>query len=196
LNPPADSQALLEIDKGRCSSWRKHIFNLTASIETPQFTSTAARMFGSGWRVSGVFRAQSGEPLTITTGIDRALSGIQTGTQRAQTVAGVDPYGDGTLRSWLNPAAFVQPALGTYGDSVRNAYDGPGFRVIDISLVRQFSLPRDHRIEARLEAFNALNWFLLGNPVTNLSAANFGQITTFSGGTNPRILQFAVKYQF
>jgi hypothetical protein len=144
--------------------------------------------------VSGVFRAQSGQPLTVTTGTDRALSGMQASNQRASQVSD-DVYAkDGLV--WLNAAAFAQPALGTYGNSVRNAYDGPGFRVIDISLVRQFSFANTQRVEARIEAFNALNWFIPGNPNTTLSAATFGRITSFSGLADPRVMQFALKYSF
>ena len=47
-------------------------------------------------------------------------------------------YGDKTLNNWLNPAAFAQPDLGTHGNVKRNAYEGPGSRVIDLSLVRGF----------------------------------------------------------
>jgi hypothetical protein len=54
-------------------------------------------------------------PLTVTTGTDRALSGIQATTQRATQVLD-NPYGDKTINNWLNPAAFAQPALGTYGN--------------------------------------------------------------------------------
>ena len=101
-----------------------------------------------------------------------------------------DPYGDKTINNWLNPSAFAQPALGTYGNSIRNAYDGPGRHVVDLSLVRSFRFGNSHRLEARVEAFNAFNWFLLENPNTTLSAATFGRITA-SG--DPRIMQFAVK---
>ena len=194
LNPPSEDEAqkIYDIDKGRCDSWREHIFNLTASIRTPEFSNTTARILASGWSLAGVFRAQSGQPLTITTGTDRALSGMQASIQRA-TQVGDDPYGDGSITNWFNPSAFVQPALGTYGTSKRNAYDGPGFRTLDLSLVRQFTMPRSHRLEARIEAFNALNWFRWGNPTTNLSNANFGRILTAG---DPRIMQFALKYQF
>jgi hypothetical protein len=197
VNPPsaADAKKIYEADKGPCDAWRKHIVNLTASVETPQFTTAAARMLASGWRLSGVFRAQSGQKLSIQAGVDRALSGIQATTQRANQV-GDKPYGDKSASSWFNPAAFAQPALGTYGTSVRNGYDGPGFKTVDLSLVRQFSLPANRRIEARVEAFNALNWLNLGNPSQNLSAATFGRITQYSNSVDPRVMQFALKYQF
>ena len=51
--------------------------------------------------------------------------------------------------------------------SKRNAYDGPGKRVVDLSLVRGFEFASTHRIEARIEAFNAFNWFRWGNPKDN-----------------------------
>jgi hypothetical protein len=47
-----------------------------------------------------------------------------------------------------------------------------------------------------VEAFNAFNWVLLGNPVVNLSAANFGRITSYSAAASPRVMQFALKYTF
>ena len=105
-----------------------------------------------------------------------------------------DPYGDKTLNNWLNPAAFAQPALGTYGNSGRNAYDGPGSRTSSISRsCGRSGSPNTHRIEARVEAFNAFNWFRWGNPITTFSNATFGRILTAG---DPRIMQFAVKYQF
>ena len=191
VNPPANAEALLDVDYGPCDSDRRHIFNLTMSAETPQFDSTAMRLALSGWRLSGIFRAASGERLNITTGVDRALTG-NAGRQRPNQVLD-DPYGARTLANWFNPAAFAQPALGTYGTAGRNAYEGPGARVVDLSLVRAFRFLDTHRIEARVEAFNAFNWFRWNNPVTNLNNANFGRI--LSAG-DPRIMQFALKYQF
>jgi hypothetical protein len=139
----------------------------------------------------------------VTTGLDRALTGAPN-VQRANQVLD-DPYGAKTWDSWLNPAAFAQPALGTFGTSGRNAYVGKGSRVVDLSLVRSFRFS-GHRIEARLEAFNAFNWFRPApagvaattganptSPVTNLSNANFGR---YLAADEPRIMQFALKYQF
>jgi len=189
INPPANPDELFDADEGPCANSPRHIFNVNASVETPQFANTAARMLASGWRLSGIFRAQSGDQLTINTGADRALTGMQ--NQRVSQVLD-DPYGDRSLNNWFNPAAFAQPAVGTHGNSGRNAYEGPGKRVVDLSLVRAFQISA-HRLEARVEAFNAFNWFRWGNPVNNFSSATFGRILT---ADDPRIMQFAVKYSF
>jgi hypothetical protein len=198
INPPseAEAQKVYDADKGRCDAWRKHIFNITASMESPQFTNTTARRLASGWRVSGVFRGSSGTPLTIQAGADRALSGMQATNQRANQVAD-NVYGDGSINNWFNASAFALAPLGTYGTSVRNGYDGPGFRTVDLSLVRQFAVSSSNKIEARVEAFNAFNWFIPGNPGINLSSATtFGRITSFSTAASPRVMQFALRYLF
>jgi hypothetical protein len=191
INPPADADERFESDKGNCGDWRRHILNLTASVETPQFANTAARLIASGWRLSGIFRVQSGSTMTISTG-RTSFNGVQGGTARVNQVLD-DPYGDKSLNNWFNPAAFAQPTAGTYGDSGRNAYFGPSRKVVDLSLVRAFTFRGTQRIEARVEAFNAFNWFLWNNPQANFSNANFGRI--LSAG-DPRIMQFALKYQF
>src|SRR4029078_2365542 len=110
-NPPQDADARLDRDFRPCDTHHRHIFNLSVTAAMPQFSSTAARIALSDWRLAGVFRASSGDSLNITSGLDRALTG-NTGVQRPSVVPGVDPYvQQGT--TWLNPAAFAQPALGT-----------------------------------------------------------------------------------
>jgi hypothetical protein len=204
INPPADAEARLDADYGPCDTDRRHIFNATASVETPQFDNPAARMLGSGWRLSGIFRAASGMTLTLATGLDRALAGNPNQQRPNQVLA--DPYGAKTINNWLNPAAFAQPELGTFGNSGRNAYVGMGTRVVDLSLVRSFRFATTHRLEARIEAFNAFNWFRPAPPgvpattgvnatapVINLNNPNFGR---YLAADDPRIMQFAIKYQF
>jgi len=178
-----------ERDRGPCDSDRRHNFNLTASAQTPQFDGKAMRWFLSDWRLSGIFRAYSGAPFSVTTATDPARTGIN--NQRVNVTG--DPYGDGSINNYLTPGAFAVPAVGTLGSSGRNAFNGPGQRFFDLSLVRSFRFANTHRIEARLESFNALNWFQLNNPQNNRDNVQFGRIT--SAG-DPRIMQFAVKYQF
>ena len=82
-----------------------------------------------------------------------------------------------------------------------------GTRVVDLSLVRSFRFAATHRLEARVEAFNAFNWFRPAppgipnittgvnatSPVINLNSPNFGR---YLAADEPRIMQFAIKYQF
>jgi hypothetical protein len=182
---PADP----EFDRGPCDSDRRHNFNFTASAQTPQFDGRALRWFLSDWRLSGILRAYSGQPFSVTVTTDPARTGI--GGQRA-SVSG-EAYGDGSIANFMNRAAFADPAVGAYGNSGRNAFNGPAQRFLDMSLVRSFRFANTHRIEARLESFNAFNWFTKNNPINVRNNPLFGSITT---AQDPRIMQFAVKYQF
>jgi len=175
--------------------------NMTAAIESPRFDGQTMRAIASGWRLAGSFRALTGPWLTISTGADIALNG-QAGTQRADVVAGADPYADQSINPanggirFLNPAAFAQPAAGTLGNSVRNSIRGPGTKVVDMALSRNFHVTGSQSLELRAEAFNAFNWFQWGQPSVARNSATFGQITSSSNVIFPRIIQLAVKYAF
>jgi len=107
-------------------------------------------------------------------------------------------------KGWLNPAAFAQPALGTYGTVGRNNVAGPGSVRIDMGLVRIFRVREKQSVEFRTEAFNVANHVNAcssisgqqGSPVcmnTNLSDATFGKILAAG---DPRIMQMALKFVF
>ena len=146
--------------------------------------------------------------MNVLAGGDPALNGFTDNapTQRPNVVPGVNPYGDrSSTIGYFNPAAFSQPAPGTYGDAPFNMLRGPGFWQWDQSFVRGFALPSGTRIELRAEAINLTNHSNWGNPAATLNnLLTFGRITSLAGiGTGatgpiatPRIWQFAVKYVF
>lgn len=180
-----------DFDRGICSQDRTHIASLAAGFQTPSLSSRALALLASNWRLSGLLSARSGEPLNITTGRDNALTGLQ--QQRVNQVLD-DPYGDGSLNQYLNPAAFAQPASGTLGDFERNSVRGPSYWTIDLALSRLVAFGGHHSVEFRVEAFNLLNNFNFGNPVTNFNSGTFGRILTMAGA--PRVMQFGLKYGF
>ena len=178
-------------DRGHCDQDRTHIGSLTVGVQTPRFDSTALRVFASDWRISGILAAQSGSWLNIITGQDTAFSGIA--QQRVDQISD-DVYGDKTLARYLNPAAFARPAAGTLGNYVRNSIKGPAYWTVDMALSRLVAVGGTRALEFRLEAFNVLNTFNWGNPVTNFNSGTFGRILTQEG--LPRIMQFGIKYGF
>jgi hypothetical protein len=105
-----------------------------------------------------------------------------------------NPYGDKTVRNYLNAAAFAQPTAGTLGNHGRNSIAGPGFWAIDMALTRLVSFGGAKNLELRTEVFNLTNNFNWGVPTTNFTSGNFGRILAMAG--TPRILQFGVKFGF
>jgi hypothetical protein len=134
---------------------------------------------------------RSGSGLNVTAGRDAAFNGQA--NQRVNQVSD-DVYGAKTLESYLNRAAFAQPANGTFGDYERNSITGPGFWKVDLAVSKLLPLPSAQELELRVEVFNLFNTFNWGNPNLNFSAGTFGRITTLGG--DPRIMQFGVKYSF
>jgi hypothetical protein len=63
-----------------------------------------------------------------------------------------------------------------------------------MALSRLFPFGTAQSVEVRVEAFNLLNNFNWGNPITNFSSGNFGRIQTAAG--DQRIMQFGIKYGF
>jgi hypothetical protein len=157
-----------------------------------------------GWKMAISAIVQSGQPLNVTTVTDQALNG-NGAIQRVNQVL-PDVYlpnkGPG---GWLNPKAFAQPALGTYGNMGSGAIRGPGSFVFNTSLSRAFKIRERQSIEVRGEAFNLANRVNVYNPVTTFTSTNFGQIVPVNAGgfgavtqsvNDPRIMQFALKYIF
>ena len=178
-------------DHGNCGADRRHILNVSAVTETPQFAQPALRAVASGWKVSGIFRKSTGSYLTITSGRDQAFTGIN--NQRPDQVLG-NPYGDrSSLTNYLNAAAFAVPVAGKNGFIGRANIQGPGTFQFDTALSRTFQIREAQRVEVRAEAFNVTNSLRRDSPATNLIQSTFGQTTT---AADPRILQFALKYVF
>ena len=144
--------------------------------------------------MSAILSARSGSYFTVITGVDNALSGQP--NQRANQVLD-DPFmPDRTFSQWLNAAAFQAPAAGTYGTMPIDAIKGPGRWNIDMGLSRSIRAGGDRQVQLRWEVFNVLNTVNPDNPVATLSSPDFGRIIALAGGTAPRIMQLAVKYQF
>jgi hypothetical protein len=184
-------------DRGLCDQDRTHIGVFTAGVQTPRLGRRVTGAVLSDWRVSGILTARSGSPLNIIAGQDRSLSGVQ--RQRVNQVLD-NPHGDKTVNNWLNPRAFAQPALGTLGNFRRNSVRAPAFWSVDLALSRQVSFAGTRSLELRVEAFNLLNTFNWGAPIsggrtdTNFNSGAFGRITSMAG--TPRIMQFGVKFGF
>jgi hypothetical protein len=177
-------------DRGSCGPTdRRHVGNLSAVYQLPQFSQGAIGRLTNDWQISTIFRAQSGNFFEVTTGIDNALNG--NGSQRASQVLS-DPYLKQGYQ-WLNPAAFAAPAAGAFSDVPIHAYEGPGRFNVDMGVTRSFRARGEHEIQLRAEVFNLLNNVQLTNPVSSLNSSNFGIITS---GNDPRIVQLAVKYAF
>ena len=202
-------------DRGNCEADQRHALNLTAVAETPQFANRTLHILGSGWRLSGIYRASSAGNIvaanasagvrTVTLGAASAANNSASGVDRClcdissqrPDLAMTNLYLNTTgrpLTQYLNPAAFAPPAPGTLGNMGRATLRLPSTWQFDLALARVFRVRENRTLEFRAEAYNVTNSFRPQNPVTALNqVSTFGQIRL---SKDPRIMQFALKYVF
>ena len=134
-------------------------------------------------------RYQSGNWTSVTTGVDNALTGL--GGQRAVQILD-DPYAARMPENYLNRNAFTSPDAGTYSTLRPNTIKNPSQWVNDLAVTRTFRIA-DNSLQFRWEVFNVANHASFNAPVAALNSSNFGRILTAAA---PRIMQFALKYDF
>ena len=190
-------------DWGRSDFDRRHVFNASVVYAIPFFheAPTVARYVFGHWQASTIVGASSGLPFSATTGSDASLTGV--GYDRPNVV-GI-PFRNGyssrtdELSNYFNTAAFVKNNPGQYGNAGRNILTGPGLTNASLTLVRDFPISdKLGKLQFRSEVFNIFNHPNFGQPDGVLADKTFGQILT-TGTANiadPRIVQFAIKYQF
>jgi hypothetical protein len=160
-----------------------------------QNRAVAAAILG-GWQLSAIHQYSSGKPVVFT-----ANNGLPlfNGTLRPDVISGVpmtvdhpNPLAD----VWLNKAAFVAPAPFRFGSAARSydAVRAPNSYNESFGLMRQIKVGERVTVMVRGEFFNALNRVVFGMPVSNVSAANFGRVT--SQANTPRQGQLALRVDF
>jgi len=168
-------------------------------------TGGATQFLLGGWTLNTITSLRTGTPINVVLPTP-ANSGV---TPRPELVMGKGNPNSGpkTTKEWFNTAAFakppapttctggaVPPACGlTIGNAGRNIVYGPGYTNSDLSLLKNFALPREAVFQLRIEAFNALNIAHYSQPGGTFGTGTFGEITS---GYYPRVMQFAGKITF
>jgi Carboxypeptidase regulatory-like domain len=190
-----------------------HQFNLNWVAELPfgrgrllgHNSHGAVEALIGGWQLSGLARWTSGFPVSISNGAiwptNWQLGGEAIQTRPVQT--GVFRNPDGTVNIFKDSQgptgieAFRHDIPGESG--MRNTLRGPGYAGLDAGLSKRWIMPyaESHSLEFRWEVFNVLNLtrFDVQTLVTGIDAGpSFGNFQGLL--TNPRVMQFALRYEF
>jgi hypothetical protein len=97
----------------------------------------------------------------------------------------------------------MAPADFTFGNAPRvdPTLRSDGVNNVDVAAFKNLLLDREGRasLEFRVEVFNLFNRTQFAPPSTKCCSsnnANFGVVTSTAPGTNPRLVQFALKFLF
>jgi Carboxypeptidase regulatory-like domain/TonB dependent receptor len=159
-----------------------------------------------GWGVDGVTIFQRGFPLVFTNGQPNGTT-LFGGGSRPNVVLGCDTLASGSATSrlgdWFNPACFSAPADFTFGNEPRvdPGLRSQGINNFDFAIFKKTRFSTNERLglEFRTEFFNLFNRTQFAPPNTICCTANnldFGVVTSTAPGTNPRLIQFGVKFLF
>jgi hypothetical protein len=197
------------------------VLNYVWDVPQPAFAhgSAATRLLLSNWQLSGIITAMSGLPADIFDPTGGFLYGLFLGARpnwapgaNHKTAMNNVPAG-----YYFNPAAFaqavVQPgqpipsahdptalvdpnaeAATDIGNVGRNLLRGPAQSNLDFSFGKRFALTESKSLAFHADLFNLLNHPSRDNPLSDISAADFGKVLGFS--SSPRIVQFALKFTF
>ncbi|HMF61534.1 MAG TPA: TonB-dependent receptor, partial [Vicinamibacterales bacterium] len=179
----------------------RHNFVFSANYELPygrdrkwgNDAPTVMNAILGGWRLSGIFQARSGFPITVTDGRNRSLQGTR-GNERPNCTGDPKPS-DQNLNHWLDINAFAIAPLGTFGNCPIGVGRAPGYKNVDLTLAKRFSAGGERAFEFRAEAFNLTNTPSFSPPARDISNVNtFGTITNTV--STARTVELVIKFYF
>ena len=138
---------------------------------------------------------QKGQWFTVSDGLDRLDVG-SSANQRPQLAGNPNlPTEQRRPERWFDTSTFTVPPPFSYGNAGRGIVEGPGLFNVDLSVIREFKLGEDQRLEFRFEAFNLTNHtnFISTDSTWTFANQNFGSIGSAGEG---RALQFGLKIYY
>ncbi len=197
----------------------RHQINSNWIYELPfgkgKFLGNGANKVGDaiigGWQLGGIFRWTTGLPVGVGNGrfwpTNWNISGYATRTGPVPDLKTTKNAPAAASGGKPGPNLFPDPAtaLKSYANTVpgqtgeRNGIRGDGYFTLDFNLGKTWKLPIEgHTFQFRWEVFNATNSvrFDVNSTTLDLGSgrANFGKYS--STLTNPRVMQFALRYEF
>jgi hypothetical protein len=169
---PQDSMNL-KADYGSMDYDTRHNFTAVLNYGLPN--ASRFKPLLNGWELSSLVSLHTGQPFSVFSSNDN--SGTGEGAQRADLLG--DPYAgvshafnkDGV--TWINQAAFADPAVGLFGTSGRNAFYGPGYASVDFSVLKNTKITERINTQFRIEMFNLFNRVNLAPP-SNTNGSGLG----------------------
>jgi hypothetical protein len=168
----------LKLSKGIAAFNLRHQFNANFAYQLPfgQGQPLGSNAKGwvnqliGGWQWNGIIAAQSGFPWTPQVGANTSGNGDTDNPDvpnynpafRGPIILGTDGFKK--TGKYFDPAAFIPPVSGTFGDVQRGALTGPRLINFDTSLFKKFALTERLSLQFRAEAFNIFNHVNFGEP--------------------------------
>jgi hypothetical protein len=87
------------------------------------------------------------------------------------------PAGQRDIDDWFDVSAFAVPQSGGFGDAGKNILEGPGRHVVNMSVLKNFYIKEDVRVQFNVAFGNLFNSPNFAFPRSNISASSPGVVT-------------------
>jgi len=150
-----------------------------------------------GWELSGISVFQSGRPILITAPDQTNLYDFSYTNGRANRLHSPVLSSGQSDSHWFDTTAFAPAAPYTIpNDSLSQPnLRGPRRINTDFSLIKNTRFLERYNMQFRAEFFNLFNHPALSLPISDVTNAQFGQITSGIGGSE-RNIQFGLRFVF
>ena len=154
-----------------------------------------------GWDVAGTLTWYSGRPFTVYSGNYQFSNIVQTPancsgcSDTMGQVYGEPPQGYIWFFNADQRAKFSTPDAGQFSNVGRNAFRGPLFWGINLTLAKRIQVVKGQTLEVRADATNLTNDPSFGAPTATMTSTTFGRIYN-SVVSGSRKIQLGVKYSF
>ena len=210
-NAQPENSFCLKCDYGNSDFDIRNTFVAYALYDVPNFVKSKPRL-GQGWQLNMIFTAHGGTPFSVTDGsnVSNSFGGGDRADKVGDPFSGIvqpanasDNYTNGYR--YLNPAAFAKETPGTYGNTLRNQFYGPGFNAVDFSVFKTTRITERVSAEFRVEIFNLFNRLNLAGPDASVSSGSgmgliYGTVQSGNapgiGAGEPRNVQLALKLKW
>ncbi len=146
-----------------------------------------------GWQFDPIISAMTGLPFTVTgpngttadlVGTFHTLNGNAPQAHPGVSQGSACPPTNLSCH-YFDPAAFAVPAAGTFGNTYRNEFRGPGYFQMNLSVHRAFNLTERVALDVRADMINFTNTAHFANPNAGCSgnagatcaSGTFGEVT-------------------
>ncbi len=111
-----------------------------------------------GWQISGTVVLQTGNPIHRLRKSEHLHAGRHA-VSKPESRSRPCTHPIAASYNWFNPAAFTEPANGTFGNVRRNSLYGPGINTFNFSAAKAFTIPwrEGIGIQFRADAQNVFN---------------------------------------
>jgi hypothetical protein len=175
-------------DRGRSVLDITHKVALSWVYELPQASTDNGfiRTLANGWQWSGTYLAQSGQPVSILSGVDSNVNGDSAGDRAILNPFGVGATGTGVNFVCVNAggatsfapvsvgcpggsanaagyvaqnssARYVQAGMGALSNLGRNTFGTPGVNIWNMSILKNTKVTERLGFQIRVDAMNVFN---------------------------------------